>query len=180
MKAPPTQSTKTPTGPETHRSVRVNINPRAPRSPPSVHTYSGSVSGGGGAARRGAAARCGSASVCRISCSSPTRRHITHITSPPVSSAEGGGGGVSTHRRGQWGGASRVVWDAEEENSANTPPTIQGEARVDGCATARFGLEERGRRKVSSALPLRSTEAEGLRVGSAGGVAPGKVASATL
>lgn len=93
MKAPPTQSTKTPTGPETHRSVRVNINPRAPRSPPSVHTYSGSVSGGGGAARRGAAARCGSASVCRISCSSPTRRHITHITSPPVSSAEGGGGG---------------------------------------------------------------------------------------
>lgn len=57
-----------------------------------MHTYSGSVSGG--AARRGAAARCGSASVCWISCSSPTRRHITHITSPPVSSAEGGGGGL--------------------------------------------------------------------------------------
>lgn len=34
--------------------------------------------------------------------------------------------------------------DAEEENSANTPPTIQGEARVDGCATAWSARMKRG------------------------------------
>lgn len=34
--------------------------------------------------------------------------------------------------------------DAEEENSANTPPTIQGEARVNSCATAESVRMRRG------------------------------------
>lgn len=34
--------------------------------------------------------------------------------------------------------------DAEGENSANTPPTIQGEARVNSCASAEWARMKRG------------------------------------
>lgn len=37
-----------------------------------------------------------------------------------------------------------MVLDAGEENSANTPPTIQGAERVNGCATAERARMRRG------------------------------------
>lgn len=122
--------------------------------------------------------RCGSASVflVQLLISDQTSHHVP-VPSPPVRGRLRGQAGRVR------GGGACVFLDAEKENSANTPPTIQGEARVNSCATAdsdetRRGAAGGGQQKVSSTRLLCSLNARVLRAGSAGVVAPWKLASA--